>query len=116
MEDIRRFYRQDCKVPCRFQFLRRSSTGELIELSFDKALIGRPAAVPPLGAKIVLRVAPFEKNVTISGTVIYLQKQGKGLFGVKFSGTCEENLKKLKPVFAAETDMTAQSHVSSASS
>ena len=99
MEDIRRFYRQDCKVPCHFQFCRKSSTGEVIELSFDTALVRRPTALPPLGAKIVLRVPSLDQDIVMRGKVVYLQEEGKALFGVKFSGSCEENLDKLRPLF-----------------
>lgn len=99
MEDICRFYRQDCRLPCRFQFARKSSAGEVIELSFDSALVKGPTAIPPLGTKIVLQVIPLGQEVTIRGKVIYLQKQGKALFGVEFSGTSEENFDKLRPLF-----------------
>ena len=99
MEDIRRFCRQHCAVPCQGRFASKSLTGEVVELSFDVALIARPSVLPPIGAKVVLRMAPSEEDVTVRARVVYLQKRGGGLFGIKFDGNCEENLDKLAPLF-----------------
>jgi hypothetical protein len=53
--------------------------------------------MPELGSNIVVTVGPEEEKVSIEGQVVYVQPRGP--FGIKFTGSCDENLKKLRPVF-----------------
>ena len=97
MRDIEQFYRRQCSIPCTCSGESEDVPGKVVDLSFDGALITQSTTLPPLGSNLLIRLGPSGENISLEGQVVYVQPQGP--FGVKFSGACDDNLEKLKPVF-----------------
>ncbi|MGW8180293.1 MAG: PilZ domain-containing protein [bacterium] len=97
MRNIRDYCRRECSIPCKCAGKSRSVPGKIVDLSFDRALIIQSAPSPRLGSKVVVTVEPEKEKILLEGRVVYVQPQGP--FGVKFSGTSNDNLEKLEPVF-----------------
>jgi hypothetical protein len=71
--------------------------GEVVDLSFDGALITQSAPTPELGSEVVVTLGVKKRNISLKGQVVYVQPDGP--FGIEFSGKCNDNLEKLEPVF-----------------
>jgi hypothetical protein len=75
-------------------------------LSFDGALIAQATSPLPLGAKVTVTLRPEEESISIRGKVVYVQTER--LFGVEFSGSDENILERLMPIFQNHTHSVAE--------
>lgn len=97
MEDELKLCDWICSIPCRCILGRRrvSTTGRLVNLSYDRALVIPGQALPELGSSVAVIPETEGAAVLLRGRVVFLQESHEGLFGLELSGPAEENCSKL---------------------
>jgi len=92
-------YHRKCSIPCRCQWEGQSAASQIIDLSFDGAIIAQCEPAPELGSNVVVELEVGTSSLPFPGKVIYAQSMKGGPFGVHFTGNCDDNLARLMPLY-----------------
>ena len=102
MFDIHSFRHPECSIPCRYKWRRRRWSAQVVDLSFEGAIISQSTPAPRPGSQLIVELGLGRERLPLSAKVVYRQTRSQGLFGVRFGGTCDDNLKRLEPFLKLE--------------
>jgi len=102
MFDMHSFHHPECSIPCRYKWRRRRWNAQVVDLSFEGAIISQSSPAPRPGSQLIVELGLGGGRLPLSAKVVYRQTSSQGLFGVQFGGSCEDNLKRLEPFLKPE--------------
>jgi hypothetical protein len=88
--------RWSCSIPCICTCGKSTFRGDIVELSFARALVARPSSIPPLGSRVTVELGSECEGVTFSGEIAFVQEKKGGPFGIQLFGKPEHNVDKLR--------------------
>lgn len=104
MKNRREYRRWNCSFPCRFENGDIRFEGFVSNLSFNGACVEGQANLPLRGDALTLQIEA-DPEVSIPARVVYvIEQRGRERFGIEFSGTWEEKLQALMPLFERYVD------------